>query len=179
MSQPQDKTVFDPAPPASRFLVWLALLIASAVAIFYNFTLLDGLMAKLVGGQARIFGDMSVASVGAAVLVILEVCNGLFFLESRSVTHMFPVIHALPAASRWALGYVFGFLIVCFAGIQAGLAWLNITGHGYAIGIPRYGPMIYMPVEAQMAAAFVLPFLLILAGLSMDRVVRALRRQAT
>lgn len=178
MSQTHDKTVFDPAPPASRFLVWFALLIASAVAIFYNFTLLDGLMAKLVGGQARIFGEMSVASVGAGVIVSLEVCQGLFFLESRSVTHLFPVIHALPAASRRALGYVFVFLIVCFAGIQAGLVWMeHVLAERAAAEL--YATTGQVPPTAEMAVAFILPFVLILAGLSMDRVVQTLRRRAT
>lgn len=177
MNQPQDKTVFDPAPPASRFLAWFALLIAAAAAIFYNYTLLASPMGELVGGKAVIAG-FSVASVAAVVFTLLEVFHGLFFLEARGVTHLFPVIHALPAAGRQGLGYFFAFLLVCFAGVQAGLVWMaHVLAERAAT--EAYGSTGQAFPAVDMAVAFLLPFVLILAGLSLDRVLRALGGRPT
>lgn len=176
MSQPHDKTVFDPAPPASRFLVWLALLIVMTAVIFYNYAFLAGAMGEMVGGRGKVFG-IGTASVGAGVIVVLEIFGGLFFLEARGVTTMFPVIHALPAAVRQRLGYVFIFQLVMFASIQAGLVWMSDLLATQEVTATRYGPMVHMSVEAQLAVAFAIPFLLILAPLSVDRIARILRGQ--
>lgn len=168
MSQSPDKTVSSPTPPAT----WFLLLAAAVVAVWYNYTLLAGLTAKFVGGSAIIFGA-NVGSVAAGVIVALEVFNGLFFLESRGITHMFPVIHALPATARQWLGYGFVCLFVCYASMQAGLVWMARVLTERATAEP-YVPLNQGLPAVEMAVAFVLPFVLILAGLSVDRVARIL-----
>lgn len=174
----QDNTPFKPASSASRIFFWLALLIISIAAIFYNFTLLDGLMAKLVGGQTRVFGNFSIARVWACLILILEVCIGLFFTETKGVTTMIPAIRALPADTRRRFGNGLMIYLVTFAGIQAVLVWMATTLHAGIPDVLQHAPMVLMPDAGQMAIAFALPFVLILAGMSLDRVVRTLRGQA-
>lgn len=171
----QDNTPFEPAPPAGGLFFWLALLIVSIAAIFYNYTLIADPMSKLVGGRAVIFG-LGIASVAAGIIVTLEIFTGLFFLESRGVTHLFPVIHALPAAARQWLGYGFVLLLINFASIQAGLVWMARVLAEQA-GAEPHASMDQISPATGMAIAFVLPLVLILAGLSLDRVARTLRGQ--
>lgn len=176
MSQTPDETVSDSAPSSGRFILWCLLLATMIAAAFYNYTLIADPMAEMVGSRAQTFG-VGTGSVAAGIIVVLEIFAGLFFLECRGTTTMFSEIQKLAATLRARLKYVFIFQLFMFASIGAGLVLMRdllAAQEDIAPGYDLAGPM---PLAAQMIVAFVLPFVLILAPLAADRVVRALRGQ--
>lgn len=178
MSQPDDKMGSGLTPSSGALVLWSFLLTVMISVAYLNFTLLAGLMAGMVGGQNLILGIASEADASAAVVVILEIFMGVFFLETLSVTKLFSEIHALKTSVRARLRATTIFLLSMFALIEAGLVWMHdaiVVQEGIALRHDLFGQL---PLSAQMAVAFVLPFILILAGLSFDRVVRMLRGQS-
>ena len=174
MSQTPDETVLDSAPSSGRFILWCLLLAAMITATLYNYRLIADPMSELVGGRALIFG-IGAASIAAGVIVTLEIFTGLFFLESRGTTTRFSEIQKLAAPGRTAFKYFCIFLLIMFAGIEAGLSLVSsilTADKNFTLGYDQAGQE---PYAIQMAVAFALPFVLILAPLSADRVVRALR----
>lgn len=174
MNQNSDKTVSGPAPSNGAFILWSLLLIAVVVATWYNYRLIVTPMSEMVGGKA-VIGGASVASIGAGVIVILEIFQGIFFLEAIGATTFFPVIHELNDLARKGLKAVTLFLLSMFALIESGLVWMHdvlVVREGIAVRHDAFGQL---PLSAQMAVAFALPFILILTGLSADRVVQMLR----
>ena len=176
MSQPPDETVSGPAPSSGRFILWCLLLATMITATLYNYTLIADPMAEMVGGRAVILG-VSSASIGAGVIVTLEIFMGLFFLESRGTTTMFSEIQKLAAPVRAKFKYFSIFQLIMFAGIEAGLVLMSDILATQEVVAPGHDPMAQIALVMQMVIAFALPFVLILAPLSADRVVRALRGQ--
>lgn len=173
MNQTPDETVAGPAPSTGRFILWCLLLATMIAAAFYNYTLIADPMAEMVGGRAVTFG-FGTAGIAAGIIVALEIFAGLFFLECRGTTTMFSEIQKLSASLRARLKYVFIFQLLLFAGIEAGLVLMRDLLAAQEGIAPGYDPAGPMPLAALMAVAFALPFVLILAPLSADRVVRAL-----
>ncbi len=177
MSQHPDRTVSNPTLSSGDFILWSLLLIAMIMAIWYNYTLIISPMSEMVGGKTKI-GGASVASIGAGVIVVLEIFMGLFFLETSGATTFFPVIHALKAPARKSLQIYTVFMLFMFALIQVGLILMRDILVTQENLVTQYKMTGQMPVAAQMAIEFILPFILVLTGLSLDRVVRMLRGQS-
>lgn len=176
MSQPDDKMVSGPAPSSGQFVLWFLLLAAMIVATWYNYTLIVTPMSEMVGGKA-VIGGANAAEVAAGLIVILEIFQGIFLLEAIGVTTFFPVIHELNDLARKGLKALTLFLLSMFALIESGLVWMHdvlVVQEGIAV---RQDAFAQLPLVAQMAIVFIMPFVLMLGPLSADRVVRMLRGQ--
>lgn len=184
MSQPTDKIVSSPGSSAGRLALWSLLLAAVIVLVLYHYTLLAGSIAEIGGGGSSVFG---VASIAASVIVTLEILTGWLFVESRGMTTLLA-----PAAARallnTALKLVCVYLLYIFAIMETGLvlaADMLIESEATTLDFlagqdvtARDDLMSQMTFVAKMAFAFASPFLMILAPLSVDRVLRVLRRQS-
>lgn len=160
-----------------RLAPWFMLLLVMIAVAYYNFSLLSGPMAELVGGGSKLFGIVGTGDTAAAVIVILEISLGLFFLEGRGVTKTIPVLQALDHVVRTKIQFICIFQLFMFAAIGAGLILMHHLLENQGVVPATEHTMVDTPLAVRMAIAFALPFVLMLAPMSADRVTLALRDQ--
>ena len=122
----------------------------------------------------------NVADIGAAVIIMLELTVGLFFMEAIGITRLFPVIHFMEDKKRmiWAVVCMTFLLALCC--VEAGLAYMReamvadkalltsflVAGEEAAQNTPSETSNI--PMIGQMTLGFVLPLILMFVAIPFE-----------
>ncbi|MFO7189048.1 MAG: hypothetical protein DIU74_005100 [Pseudomonadota bacterium] len=143
----------------ARFFVALAVMAAGAGAAYFHYELL---MLPLAGTAALAFPQAA-----AWTIVALELCMGLFVLESLRITRLFPDVTRLDTAMRRRLLLLSSTALVILAAVSVALVWMRIDmlGNAPAAGLDA------MPL-VQFLLAGLLPFAMALLALALEPFVR-------
>lgn len=173
MNRLSDSPTQDPAAGTGTIARWGLLLPAVLLAAAYNYSLIVDPMGWLVdGGRAPPSGSGH-AYIAAAVIVVLELLLGFFFLEGRRITTLLPVFQALQPGDRIRIQAFCLFLLLMFGGIGTGLVLMSDLLATETNPASNDAESAHWKLAAEMGFAFVLPFLQILGPLSAERVLRA------
>jgi hypothetical protein len=160
----------------SGFLMLIAL---GGVVINFN---LIALPLSEITGKASHIGPFPTANVAALVIVLTECSLGLLFMEALRITRLFPQVASLDDRLRGYLLWSSLVLLCGFAGIGAGIAYLQdalaAAGGGLDAGgvetAARSGRDLVASIS-HMALAFILPFTLSFAAIPLVVFVRSSR----
>lgn len=163
----------------TALVTFLTVTIAAA-AVFVNFNLIALPMGELVPADQLVAG-VSVATISAGVIVLLELVVGVFLLEALGITHLFG-FDSLAVWQVWIIGIV-AFLGLLFlstteatlavmreqivaaeAALKADLAKVEAAEHS---DLPMYG---------QAALGFSLPWIIAMVGIPLELAVESSRQ---
>jgi len=152
----------------------------AALAVFVNFNLIALPMGELVPADQLVAG-ISVATISAGVIVLLELVVGIFLLEALGITRLFG-FESLAVWQIWIIGIV-AFLGLLFlstteatlavmreqivaaeAALKADLAKVAASEHS---DLPMYG---------QAALGFSLPWIIAMVGIPLELAVESSRQ---
>lgn len=155
---------------------------------FINFQLIALPMSELVPANTQLLG-MSVSSIAALVIVLMEVTTGMFVMEMLGITNLFPQMSALPASRRrLVLGVSFMSLLL-LAGIESSLAIMRehlvsaetalkeslagtVAGAAPVAGDGSDTLESRIPMLGQAILGFILPFILAMVAVPLEVMVR-------
>ncbi|MFQ5599124.1 MAG: hypothetical protein ACE5G2_01070, partial [Candidatus Krumholzibacteriia bacterium] len=160
-----------------------ALVMAVAIGgAFVNFQLIALPMSELVPASSRLMG-VSVPSIAALVLVLMEIAVGMFMMEMLGITNLFPQLVGVPASRRRLILFVSLFALLLLAGIESSLAILreqiveaesalkqSLAGASDAAVARPVSSMI--PLVGQAVLGFVLPWILAMIAIPLETLVR-------
>jgi len=155
----------------------------AAAAVFVNFNLIALPMGELVPADQMIAG-ISVATISASVIVLLELVVGIFLLESMGITHLF----GFDALAGWqikVIGTVAFLGLLFLASTEATLAVMReeivaadaALKAGLAAG-KAMEPIArsLLPMYGQAALGFSLPWIIAMVGIPLELAVEASRQ---
>ncbi|MBX2811701.1 MAG: hypothetical protein KTR25_07820 [Myxococcales bacterium] len=144
-----------------------------------NFQLIALPMAELVPTVARISG-ISVSTVAALVIVLLEVTAGMFLMEMLGVTRLFPNLQTLPRSRQRLILAIAVFGLFILASVEASLAVLReqIVAAENALSLSLAGAQVAddpstsnIPMIGQAVLGFVLPWILAMAAIPLELLI--------
>ena len=163
------------------FISGAVLLIALGGAII-NFNLIALPMSEMVGGASYI-GPYKTSDIAGLVIICLEICTGIFLMESLRITQLFPIIGSMDDRMRMMLFWIALSLLAILAGVESALAFMRdrIAGDMEALrqslsGVapsPVAGSVI--PTVGQMVMGFILPFILTFVAIPLESFVASSR----
>ena len=167
------------------FVSFLVLAIAVGGA-FVNFHLIALPMSEMVGASSQIMG-IKINFIAASVIILFELAIGLFLMEALRITRLFPVIGSLNDKVRIRMVWVFFAILLFFALIEAGLAFMreimalqrsaltaDLLGNAGSAEYENSGSL-WITTFAQMGMGFVLPFALMFVAIPLETFVSSLR----
>jgi hypothetical protein len=83
----------------SQFIISALVIAIAAGGAFFNFHLIALPMSEMVGSVQRV-GGVKVSDLAALVIICLEMCAGIFLLESLRITKLFPLIGSMDDKKR-------------------------------------------------------------------------------
>ena len=171
----------------TRLFYSLAFMGAALGGAFFNFHLIALPMSEMVGAVSRI-GSFTVAEVSALMVVALEITVGMLLLEVLQITRLFPVFSTLDERKRRILLWAFIGLILLFASVEAGLAFMRdqiaadnsalktlLVGGEAVISESTGIVSTSIPQIAQMTLAFILPFVLMFTAIPFEMFIESSR----
>jgi hypothetical protein len=166
----------------TRFLIsGLILVVAIGVAVI-NFNLIALPMSEMVGGGNYI-GPYKTSDVAGIVITLVELCMGLFLMESLRITRLFPIIGSMDDKTRNRMIWIILTLLTIFAGIESALALLRdrMAADMEALrqtlaGIEQTGVSTSLiPTIGQMIIGFILPFALAGVAIPLEAFISSAR----
>jgi hypothetical protein len=179
-------------PGLSRVQTWAAVnafviaALVTGVALggaFINFQLISLPMSELVPSGGRLMG-MSVSSIAALVLVLMEAAAGIFLMEMLGITSLFPQLLGLPASRRRLVMLVSLAGLFLLACIESSLAILreqivvseaalkqSLSGSAAGAAVEGLGGS-RLPVIGQAVLGFVLPWILAMVAIPLEVMIR-------
>ena len=162
---------------ANLFLVSAIVVAIAAAGAFVNFQLIALPMSELVPSGSRVAG-VSVPTIAALVLVLMELTAGVFVTEALGITSLFPNFDALPVSRRRiVLGVSLGALFF-LAAVESSLAILRerLVEADTALTLSLAGAEAgasaaatsNVPMIGQAVLGFVLPFVLALIAIPLE-----------
>jgi len=167
------------ASSTTQFFISLVVMAIAGFGAFVNYNLIALPMSELMPATTQVAG-YNVADIGAAVIIMLEITVGLFFMEAVGITRLFPVIHFMEDRKRmiWAWICMLFLLSLCF--VEAGLAYMRemmvadkalltsflVGGEAAATAEPNEASII--PMIGQMTLGFVLPLILMFVAIPFE-----------
>lgn len=167
------------ASNTTQFFISLVVMAIAGFGAFVNYNLIALPMSELMPATTQVAG-YNVADIGAAVIIMLEITVGLFFMEAVGITRLFPVIHFMEDRKRmiWAWICMLFLLSLCF--VEAGLAYMRemmvadkalltsflVGGEAAATAEPSEASII--PMIGQMTLGFVLPLILMFVAIPFE-----------
>jgi len=159
------------------FVVSLVVLGIACGGAFINFQLIALPMSELVPAGARI-GGISVSTVSALVIVLMEAAVGLFVLDLLGITELFPKLAGM-ASSRRRLILGLGLAALFFlASVESSLAILReqIVEADAALKLALAGEASVIsqvdsskiPMIGQAVLGFVLPWVLAMVAIPLE-----------
>jgi hypothetical protein len=164
---------------STQFFISLVVMAIAGFGAFVNYNLIALPMSELMPATSQVAG-YNVADIGAAVIIMLELTVGLFFMEAIGITRLFPVIHFMEDKKRmiWACVCMIFLLALCF--VEAGLAYMReamvadkalltsflVAGNESAQAAPAETSNI--PMIGQMTLGFVLPLILMFVAIPFE-----------
>ena len=130
----------------------------------------------------------NVADIGAAVIIMLEITVGLFFMEAIGITRLFPVIHFMEDKQRLICAWVCMGFLLSLCCVEAGLAYMRETmvadkalltsflvGGESAAQSTAAIETSNIPMIGQMTLGFVLPLILTFVAIPFESFVHTAR----
>ncbi len=169
----------------NAFLISTLVMGVALAGAFINFQLIALPMSELVPANTHILG-MSVPSIAALVIVLMEVATGMFVMEMLGITNLFPQLRSLPVSRRrLVLGVAF-FGLLLLACIESSLAILrehlvaaetalkeSLAGSAAAGAADVARPLeSRIPMIGQAVLGFVLPWILAMVAIPLEVMVR-------
>lgn len=167
------------ASNSTQFFISLVVMVIAGFGAFVNYNLIALPMSELMPATSQVAG-YNVADIGAAVIIMLELTVGLFFMEAIGITRLFPVIHFMEDKKRmiWAVVCMTFLLALCC--VEAGLAYMReamvadktlltsflVAGEEAAQNTPSETSNI--PMIGQMTLGFVLPLILMFVAIPFE-----------
>ena len=163
------------------FISGAVLLIALGGAII-NFNLIALPMSEMVGG-ASYLGPYKTSDIAGLVIICLEICTGIFLMESLRITQLFPIIGSMDDRMRMMLFWIALSLLAILAGVESALAFMRdrIAGDMEALrqslaGVtPSSVAGSVIPTVGQMVMGFILPFILTFVAIPLESFVASAR----
>ena len=163
------------------FISGAVLLIALGGAII-NFNLIALPMSEMVGG-ASYLGPYKTSDIAGLVIICLEICTGIFLMESLRITQLFPIIGSMDDRVRMMLFWIALSLLAILAGVESALAFMRdrIAGDMEALrqslaGVaPSSVAGSVIPTVGQMVMGFILPFILTFVAIPLESFVASSR----
>ncbi len=163
------------------FISGAVLLIALGGAII-NFNLIALPMSEMVGGASYI-GPYKTSDIAGLVIICLEICTGIFLMESLRITRLFPIIGSMDDRMRMMLFWIAFSLLAILAGVESSLAFMRdrIAGDMEALrqslaGVsPSSVAGSVIPTVGQMVMGFILPFILTFVAIPLESFVSSSR----
>jgi hypothetical protein len=163
------------------FISGAVLLIALGGAII-NFNLIALPMSEMVGGASYI-GPYKTSDIAGLVIICLEICTGIFLMESLRITRLFPIIGSMDDRMRMMLFWIALSLLAILAGVESALAFMRdrIAGDMEALrqslaGVtPSSVAGSVIPTVGQMVMGFILPFILTFVAIPLESFVASSR----
>jgi hypothetical protein len=163
------------------FISGAVLLIALGGAII-NFNLIALPMSEMVGGASYI-GPYKTSDIAGLVIICLEICTGIFLMESLRITQLFPIIGSMDDRMRMMLFWIALSLLAILAGVESALAFMRdrIAGDMEALrqslaGVtPSSVAGSVIPTVGQMVMGFILPFILTFVAIPLESFVASSR----
>jgi hypothetical protein len=172
----------------NAFVISAVVLAIALGGAFINFQLIALPMSELVPANTRLLG-MSVPSIAALVIVLMEVATGMFVMEMLGITNLFPQMSALPASRRRLVLGVSFFGLLLLAGIESSLAIMrehlvsaetalkeslagNAAGAAAAAEAGARTLESRIPMIGQAVLGFILPFILAMVAVPLEVMVR-------
>ncbi len=164
---------------STQFFISLVVMAIAGFGAFVNYNLIALPMSELMPATSQVAG-YNVADIGAAVIIMLELTVGLFFMEAIGITRLFPVIHFMEDRKRmiWACVCMVFLLALCC--VEAGLAYMRetmvadkalLTSFLVAGAESTQGSQIEssnIPMIGQMTLGFVLPLILMFVAIPFE-----------
>ncbi|MBT8349754.1 MAG: hypothetical protein KJO26_00735 [Deltaproteobacteria bacterium] len=166
----------------TRFFISAMVLLVFWGGAIINFNLIALPMSEIVGGGNYI-GPYKTSDVAGLVIILVELCLGLFLMESLRITRLFPTIGNMDDKIRIRMVYITLTLLTALAGVESALAFMRdqiiadmeslrqtLSGLGETIR-----PTSIIPTIGQMVLGFVLPFALIFAAIPLESFISSSR----
>ncbi len=168
------------ASNTTQFFISLIVMAIAGFGAFVNYNLIALPMSELMPATTLVAG-YNVADIGAAVIIMLEITVGLFFMESIGITRLFPVIHFMEDKKRmiWAVICMIFLLSLCC--VEAGLAYMResmvadkalltsfLVGGEQAAQNSANTEHSNIPMIGQMMLGFVLPLILMFVAIPFE-----------
>lgn len=166
----------------TAIVTFLTVIIAAA-AVFVNFNLIALPMAELVPADQLVAG-IPVATISAAVIVLLELVVGIFLLESMGITRLFNFDSLAPWQVR-VIGLVSFLGLLFLASTEATLAVMreqivaaeallkaDLAKSGTAVHADRS----LLPMYGQAALGFSLPWIIAMVAIPLELAVESSRQ---
>ena len=167
------------ASSTTQFFISCIVMVIAGFGAFVNYNLIALPMSELMPATSQVAG-FNVADIGAAVIIMLELTVGLFFMEAIGITRLFPVIHFMEDKKRLIWAWVCLIFLLALCCVEAGLAYMRETmvadkalltsflvgGEQAAQAAPTETSNI--PMMGQMTLGFVLPLILMFVAIPFE-----------
>jgi hypothetical protein len=167
----------------TQFFISLIVMGIASFGAFVNYNLIALPMSELMPSTSQVAG-FSVADIGAAVIIMLEITVGLFFMESIGITRLFPVIHFMEDKKRMIWAWICITFLLALCGVEAGLAYMRevmmsdkalltgfLVGGEEAASNIAAQPHSNIPMIGQMTLGFILPLILMFVAIPFESLV--------
>ncbi len=171
------------ASSTTQFVISLIVMVIAGFGAFVNYNLIALPMSELMPATSQVAG-YNVADIGAAVIIMLEITVGLFFMESIGITRLFPVIHFMEDKKRMIWAWVCMIFLLALCGVEAGLAFMResmvadkalltsfLVGGEQAVSQAAGQEHSNIPMIGQMMLGFVLPLILMFVAIPFESVI--------
>jgi hypothetical protein len=166
----------------TQFFISGAVLMIALGGAIINFNLIALPMSEMVGGASYI-GPYKTSDIAGLVIICLEICTGIFLMESLRITRLFPIIGSMDDRMRMMLFWIALSLLAILAGVESALAFMRdrIAGDMEALrqslaGVaPSSVAGSVIPTVGQMVMGFILPFILTFVAIPLESFVASSR----
>jgi hypothetical protein len=166
----------------TQFFISGAVLMIALGGAIINFNLIALPMSEMVGGASYI-GPYKTSDIAGLVIICLEICTGIFLMESLRITRLFPIIGSMDDRMRMMLFWIALSLLAILAGVESALAFMRdrIAGDMEALrqslaGVaPSSVAGSVIPTVGQMVMGFILPFILTFVAIPLESFVASAR----
>jgi hypothetical protein len=166
----------------TQFFISGAVLLVALGGAIINFNLIALPMSEMVGGASYI-GPYKTSNIAGLVIICLEICTGIFLMESLRITRLFPIIGSMDDRMRMMLFWMALCLLTILAGVESTLAFMRdrIAADMEALrqslaGVtPSSLSGSIIPTVGQMVMGFILPFILTFVAIPLESFVASAR----
>ena len=166
----------------TQFFISGAVLLVALGGAIINFNLIALPMSEMVGGASYI-GAFKTSNIAGLVIICLEICTGIFLMESLRITRLFPIIGSMDDRMRMMLFWIALSLLTILAGVESTLAFMrdriatDMEALRQSLAGVTPGDLAgsIIPTVGQMVMGFILPFILTFVAIPLESFVASSR----
>ena len=166
----------------TQFFISGAVLLVALGGAIINFNLIALPMSEMVGGASYI-GPFKTSNIAGLVIICLEICTGIFLMESLRITRLFPIIGSMDDRMRMMLFWIALSLLTILAGVESTLAFMrdriatDMEALRQSLAGVTPGDLAgsIIPTVGQMVMGFILPFILTFVAIPLESFVASSR----